>query len=104
MTGLWGYFFSFWEISWGHGCRKGLETGLEAGGGCGTGGFRLQFTPWIFSGPAQDSCRPPVAIRGPYLETRLWLAAVLLGKAGPNPQALLVSRRQKEEASREVSL
>lgn len=102
--GLWGYFLPFWEIRWRHGCRKGLETVLEAGGGCGTGGFWLQCTPWILSGPAQDSCRPPVAIRDLYFETRLWLAAVLLGKAGPSPQALLVSRRQKEEASREVSL
>lgn len=56
VMGLWGHFLPCWEMSAqaGPGCRKGLGTGLETGGGCGMGGggrrgcFRLSAQPGFF--------------------------------------------------------
>lgn len=69
-------------------------------GGRGTlAGVRLQCPAQIVSGPTQDLCRPAVAVRAPPRIKAPSLLSVLLGKTGPNPQALLASCGQTEEAN-----
>lgn len=89
VTGLWGRFLPYWEMSAEVEARGQERPGDGLGGRWwlrnARGVFRLRCPAWVVSAPVRDPCRPATAIRGPALTETLSLVIVLLGKTGSTP-------------------